>query len=124
MGKRSRDKGKRGEREAAKALSDLTGISWRRAVGQSASGSDAPDVERADDVSLLWIEVKRGKQPAIRPALRQAIRACKARYVPVVLSRADQDDWIVTLRLSDVPKFVREWFVELGEGYLGKTKED
>ena len=104
-GRASRAKGGRGEREAAAALGDVLGRPWRRAVGQSRSGADAPDVEPdgwsvGGASSTPWVEVKRGRS-TITAAMRQAAAACGSR-LPVVLTRQDRGEWLVTVRLADL----------------------
>lgn len=107
-GRAARSKGGRGEREAAGALSITLGRLFRRAVGQSRSGGDAPDVEPdgwqvGGESSAAWIEVKRGSA-TITAAMRQAAIACGAR-LPIVLTRQDHGEWLVTVRLVDLPRF-------------------
>lgn len=58
-GKRSRDKGARGEREAAAFLSRWF-ANAKRGVSQTRGGAEAPDV---DGVPGLWVEVKRLRAP-------------------------------------------------------------
>ena len=108
QGRARRAKGARGELEAAQALSDLLGRPWRRAVGQSRRGADAPDVEPdgwqvGGESSAAWIEVKRGKA-TITAAMKQAATACGPR-LPVVLTRPDRGEWLVTVRLADLLRF-------------------
>jgi allophanate hydrolase subunit 2 len=106
-GRASRAKGGRGEREAAAALGDVLGRPWRRAVGQSRSGADAPDVEPdgwavGGPSATPWVEVKRGRS-TITAAMRQAVAACGAR-LPVVVTRQDRGEWLVTVRLADLAR--------------------
>ena len=104
----SRAKGGRGEREAAAALGEVLGRPFRRAVGQSRSGADAPDIEPdgwsvgVGGSSTPWVEVKRGRA-TITAAMRQAVAACGAR-LPVVLTRQDRGEWLVTVRLAELPR--------------------
>lgn len=107
-GRASRAKGARGEREAAVALGDVLGRPWRRAVGQSRRGADAPDVEPdgwsvgVGAAATPWVEVKRGRS-TITAAMAQAVAACGAR-LPVVLTRQDRGEWLVTVRLAELPR--------------------
>lgn len=107
-GRASRAKGGRGEREAAAALGEVLGRPWRRAVGQSRSGADAPDVEPdgwavgSGPAGTPWVEVKRGRS-TITAAMRQAVAACGSR-LPVVLTRQDHGEWLVTVRLADLAR--------------------
>lgn len=87
MGKASRDKGKRGEREVAERFREA-GFDAKRSVGQSRCGSDAPDVV-VDGLPWLWVEVKRGKKTNIRAALAQARFQCAADQVPISITRDD-----------------------------------
>lgn len=95
MSKASRDKGKRGEREIATMLRDL--YPDARRGFQSRQGDDEADVE----CTPWWVEVKRvarNEQP--RKAMEQAAAATDGR-VPVVFSRRDNTDWLVTMRAAD-----------------------
>lgn len=97
VGKASRDKGKRGEREVAILLREA--FPWldpHRGM-QSRSGSDAADVE-----GTPWFcEVKRVKARAdIKGAMAQAIEATDGRP-PVVFSRVNGGEWLVTMRAED-----------------------
>jgi len=106
-GRSARRKGGEGEREAAAALTELLGRPFRRAVGQYRSGADAPDVEpdgwhHASMRGSPWIEVKRGSA-TITAAMRQAAKACGVR-LPIVLTREDRGEWLLTVRLADVTR--------------------
>lgn len=106
-GRARRAKGGRGEREAAAALTEFLGRPFRRAVGQSRRGGDAPDVEpdgwhHAATRGGAWIEVKRGRA-TITAAMRQAMAACGVR-LPVVLTREDRGEWLLTVRLADITR--------------------
>ena len=101
MSKASRDKGKRGEREIVALLRDL--YPDARRGFQSRQGDDEADVE----CTPWWIEVKRVKaQETPRKAMAQAVAATDGR-VPVVFSRRDNSDWLVTMRVSDWLDVVR-----------------
>lgn len=103
-GRAARSKGSRGELEAAARLTELLGRPFRRAVGQSRSGGDAPDVEPdgwqvGGESSAAWVEVKRGSA-TITAAMRQAVAACGSQ-LPIVLTREDRGEWLLTVRMSD-----------------------
>lgn len=69
----------------------------RRGAAQSRYGTDAADVEGTP----YWIEVKRVKRnEAPRAALRQATADTDGRP-PVVFSRCNGDEWMVTMRADD-----------------------
>ena len=102
-GSHSRNKGSRGEREAAAVLTELTGYTWERSIGQTRrGGSEVPDV-----ASVEWphvhVEVKRGKAIGLWGALRQAVDdAGDSGRTPVVMARRDREGWVLVVRLEDV----------------------
>lgn len=97
-GKRSRDKGQRGEREAASLLAaSFPGA--RRGCGQARNGSDAADVEGTP----WWVEVKSVARIAALRFLEQADAATDGRP-PVVLMRecrrGHRSRWVAMLDLA------------------------
>lgn len=104
-GAKSRRKGAVGERELARILRDRLGVRVTRTAGLQAGRLAA-----APDLAMLgwWIEVKRQKRPNIRAALRQAEAACDDGRTPVAITRADGDQWVVTMSLEDWAAMVRE----------------
>lgn len=104
MGKKSRDKGKRGERLLASFLRD-EGYECRRGV-QYAGGPDSPDV-----IGLpgIHIECKYVNRLNIHDALKQSIRDAKEDEIPVVFFKRDREDWRVTMQATDFMKIFREY---------------
>lgn len=101
----SRRKGKEGELELSTKMREIFGINARR--GQQFSGSpDSPDI--VTDFDFLHIECKRVNKLNIQTALEQSIRDSKEGQIPVVIHRADRQDWKITFRLSDVPEFLKQ----------------
>jgi Holliday junction resolvase len=96
MGRMSREKGKRGEREVAQLLRDH-GIPARRGV-QYQGGPDSPDVTGMDG---YHIEVKRSARLSLYAALEQAMEERKDGDVPVVFHRANQRGWVVVMNAAD-----------------------
>jgi hypothetical protein len=98
MGKREREKGRRGEQELARIFrSRLPRLAERIKRGwQTRLGSDDPDVNGLP----WWVECKVGKAPNILAALRQADKASDGRP-SVACTKKDYGEWLVTLRLSD-----------------------
>jgi len=90
-GKRSRNKGARGERAVADYLKKVYPDA-KRGVGQSQSGSNTADVEGTP----WWPEVKFSKQPNIRAAMAQAKDATDGRK-PIVFSKRDRETMLVTM---------------------------
>ena len=112
MGKKSRDKGQRGERELASELQRLFGVTARRGV-QYSGGADSPDV--VSDFDGVHFEVKRTERLSLYPAMKQAVadageQSGAARKsdgggkIPVVCHRQNNKEWLVIVRLNDLPK--------------------
>lgn len=99
----AREKGKRGERELAKVLTEY-GFSCRR--GQQYCGANGD----ADVVGLdgIHIECKRVEQLNIHKAMEQAKRDARENEAPVVMHRKNGTEWLATMRLAD-------WAVLYGE---------
>ncbi|MGE0576144.1 MAG: hypothetical protein AB7F22_07780 [Reyranella sp.] len=96
--KNSRAKGKAGELELAKKLRER-GYGARRGQ-QFKGGADSPDV-----VGLpgFHIEAKRveGKTKGVYAWLAQAISDASEGATPVVMHRANGEEWVAILRLDD-----------------------
>ena len=100
MGRKSRDKGKRGEREAATVLNQmLPGCNARRGV-QFQGGTESPDVKH--DIAGIQFEVKRAERLSPYAALEQAAGDCGALDKPVVLHRRNGKEWIAVMYLDDL----------------------
>ena len=100
----SRQKGAQGEREFAAELRKIFGCSARR--GQQFSGSpDSPDV--VTSIKGVHFEVKRVEALQLYAALDQSIRDAGTNEIPVVAHRKNRRDWVVVVRLDDVPKFAK-----------------
>jgi Holliday junction resolvase len=100
----SRDKGKRGELEAAKLLKEH-GYDARR--GQQFSGANGdPDV-----VGLpgIHIEVKRVEKLNIENAVEQSIRDAKEDEKPIVLHRKNKRKWLVTMPFDEWIELYEAW---------------
>jgi len=86
MGKPSRDKGKRGEREAAGILSELFGVPVRRAQQYSGNAGTA------DLVGLpgVHVEVKRRERGNVANWLDQAVDDAGDETTPMVVHRGQR----------------------------------
>lgn len=112
----SREKGKRGEREAAAYLRKH-GFEARR--GQQYSGSDnSPDV--VHNVPGVHLEVKRTERLILWKALAQAIEDSSEK-IPVVMHKCNKtkkkDDypkgeWIVVLMANDFLDMIKDLYKE------------
>jgi len=105
----SRQKGARGEREAAKFLS-AEGFAARRGQ-QFAGGTDSPDVV-CESLPSIHFEVKRVEAGNPYNWIAQAKRDAGYK-LPVVLHRRNDHEWIAILPATDFLRIVREsTFVE------------
>lgn len=103
MGKRSRDKGVRGEREVA-AILRAAGYDAHRGA-QHRGGPDSPDV---DGLPGVHIEVKRTERLQLYDALAQAKRDA-GEALPVVIHRRNDSEWVVIQPLTDWLEIYREY---------------
>ncbi len=102
----SREKGKRGERQAAKAWAKQMGGQARRGE-QYSGGGDSPDIVHG--YPNIHLESKYVEQGNPYTWMQQAVEDAGDK-VPVVLHRRNRQDWLVILRLDDVQRFVLEAF--------------
>jgi len=99
MGRKSKSKGARGERDAAKALSNLFNVQAYR--GRQYSGSpQSPDVVAMPEIHF---EVKRTEAFKLYPSLTQATND-SGNSIPVVLHRRNREKWVIVAYLEDLPK--------------------
>lgn len=105
MGKMSRSKGARGEREAARVLSDY-GFDCKRGR-QFKGGPDSPDVSGLPGVH---IEVKRVERFRLYDALAQAIGDAGGKLLPTVFHRQNDSPWVVVMKLDDWMQLYRAWY--------------
>ena len=106
-GKRSRDKGKRGEREVAKIFQEA-GFTAKRAVQYNGRPGTAADVV---GIPGLHIEVKLVEKESIRAWYRQAQRDAHAspeNEMPVIVHRKSREPWLVTMSLEDFIKIIKQ----------------
>ena len=115
MGKASRDKGKRGEREARKEVQNRWNCPGCVRSAQ-VSGIYASDLLGGPDG--LHLEVKRFRRVVSYDWLLQAQRDAKDNDIPVVLARQDGGDWTVTVRMEDSVEFARRLL-----GHLEQSKK-
>lgn len=100
----SREKGKRGELEAARLLRSK-GCDARR--GQQFSGANGD----ADVVGLpgIHIEVKRVEKLNIENAVEQSIRDAREDEKPIVLHRKNRRKWLVTMPFDEWIELYKAW---------------
>ena len=105
MGRASREKGKRGERQAAAELGGVLGVSARRGV-QFQGGPDSPDVVIE---AAIHVEAKRVESLQLYPAIEQATSDAPTGKVPIVWHRRNNKPSVViveTARLVDLARAV------------------
>lgn len=100
MGKRSQNKGKRGELELVHELRRLGFPETRRS--QQYCGSEAS----ADVIGLpgVHIECKRAENLSLYTAYNQAAKDSSATDLPVVMHRRNHLPWLVVMSLDDWAK--------------------
>lgn len=112
MGKREREKGKRGEQELARTLRELFACEARR--GQQYEGSpDSPDIKT--DIEGVEFESKRVQAFYLYPSLEKAHSETGPRSLPVVCHRKDGKPWVVVCYLHDLPELARRLLPHLKE---------
>lgn len=104
MGKMSRDKGKRYEREVARYLKDK-GYDCRR--GQQYCGAFGD----ADVVGLpgIHIECKHVEKMSLYDWMDQSVRDAREDEIPVVFHRKNNCETLVTMRADDWIQLYREY---------------
>lgn len=108
MGRAQRAKGARGELEAAEKLRQHLGLSAQRSARNGVDGASDLDTS----MTRWKFEVKRYARLGVesimqRAELDQATSPLRLDYT-ALLMRADDCDWLLVLRLHDVPQFIRD----------------
>ena len=107
MGKLSRTKGHRWERDLVHLFRDAMGGAVIKHGFQSRHGGDAADV----DMPVFWLEAKVGKKPNIRAALAHATSAAVgSNRTPLAVVKEDRQAPIAAMYLEDFLLFVRQWW--------------
>ena len=106
MGKLSREKGKRGEREVV-ALLKSRGFEARRGQ-QFRGGGDSPDVIHG--MTGFFIEVKLKQQLNLFDVLDQAEDEKPDAEVALIFHRKDKKRWLVTLDAGDFLDTIKELY--------------
>ena len=104
MGKPSRDKGKRGEREAAAALNRMI-PDCNAYRSQQFSGANH-DADIKCNIDGLHFEVKRQERMQLYKWMEQAENDKRYSEVPVVLTRQNNKPWLLAIQLDDLPNLI------------------
>jgi hypothetical protein len=108
VGKKSRDKGARGEREVRDVFNRY-GYRAKRGC-QHKGGPGTPDVELSDVLREVHLESKRSEGLCIYPALDQARRDAGGK-IPIVVHRRNGKEWVAILPLElFIERFVLKVF--------------
>ena len=114
-GKKSRDKGKRGEREAR----DQCRKYWNaEQCIRSAQASGSHDADLLDALPLSHVEVKRHARIVSADFMKQAESSSRELEMPVVLSKEDKHEWLCTFRMRDSVRFVQSVVDQIGRPFF------
>lgn len=111
MGKASREKGKRGEREAASFLRGNWGLDAKRGR-QYQGGDESPDVKHSMDGVL--VEVKRTERLELYPSVEQAQDDAGLEERGIVLHRRNGKPWLLIMHAQDFPLVVVDYLHAIG----------
>lgn len=100
----SKQKGKRGELEAAHLFQEY-GYEARRSQQFAGIYGDADVI----GVPLLHLEIKRTEKLNLDKAMEQSIRDAKDGEIPIVMHRKDRQSWRVTLGFEDFMKMYQAY---------------
>lgn len=107
-GKRSRRRGKTGERELCKELDRLGLPGFRRSQQNTGRHGDA-DIENSIIETELLIECKRVERISINAVMKRAMEDAHAKNrIPVIAHRKNHHPWLLTICLDDLWGFVEE----------------
>ena len=102
-GSKSRNKGKRIEREAC-VFWHLVGYEDACRTAQVKGGPESPDIMNVP----FHVEVKGGKTtPDIYAAMKQAQRDCDADTFPIVQVKRDREEWLFVLAEDTMDYFLK-----------------
>jgi hypothetical protein len=113
MGLMSRNKGKRGEREAAAEIRRLFRTDANRGC-QFAGGEDSPDIRTS--IVGVHFEVKRAESLRLYEALEQA-GTDAGDQIPVVLHKQNRRPWVAIVRLEDLPHLAVQLYLTLAQNH-------
>lgn len=102
----SRQKGKRGELEAAAEWNRLLPKAHARRSQQHSGTESASDLI-SPGTPHLWLEVKRVQALNLTATFEKSREQC-GELCPVVLHRKNDSEWLVTLPLEEIKRFVQQ----------------
>ena len=95
MGKSQRTKGATYEREIVTALKDVLGIDAKRNLTQTREGGGDIVLDK------YLIECKRRASISVYAWMKQAEESCDTKQKPIVVCRADNQQSLVIMKLTD-----------------------
>ena len=104
MGKYERDKGARGERDLRDKMKEVMGWTEVERTQQRCGNAGDEDV-RVAHLPDLFAECKWVERRNVVDALKKSLAQCKGK-LPVVFHRRTRGEWLVTFRLTDLPRFL------------------
>jgi hypothetical protein len=102
----SRQKGKKGELEAAAEWNRLVPNAHARR-SQQYSGTDSSSDLVSPGTPHLWLEVKRVQSLNLTAVMEKSREQC-GELCPVVLHRKNDSEWLVTFPLEDIRRFIQQ----------------
>lgn len=118
----SRNKGSRGERELAAILSELFSHKFQRTKQYCGASGDSDVRQVSDDAGIHW-ECKRVEKLNVHKALEQAVSDCRDGSSPVVASKKNHGEWIVHMRLCDLPDIAKKLSSLIAQADRGQRTE-
>lgn len=116
----AKKKGAAGELEAAKALNAVLPHAKARRAQQYAGHHTAADLV-CEGLPGIMVEVKRKQSLNLHKTMDKSLEDCVEDQTPVILHRKDNCEWLLTVRLEDVPAMMWKF---LREGTPGEKKQD
>lgn len=100
----SRQKGKRGELDLCKALREVMGWTVRRSQQFCGRAGDSDLV--VEEHPALFVECKLVQRLNVPEVMKVAVDQAGS-SLPSLFHRRDREEWLVTIRLADLPRFLR-----------------
>lgn len=116
----SRRKGSAGELEAAHAINAVLPHAKARRAQQFAGHHTAADLV-CEGLPGIMVEVKRKQSLNLHKTMDKSLEDCVEDQTPVIIHRKDNCEWLLTVRLEDVPAMMWKF---LREGTPGEKKQD
>lgn len=104
----SKVKGGRGEREWAAYCREHGFVEAHRGT-QYHGGYDSPDVTGLPGIHQ---EIKRVEKLNIHEAMKQSVRDCEGKAIPIVAHRRNREEWLVTMRAEEWMRLYKTWLKE------------